>query len=445
MSIFTGRFPTLFGLGLLTAGLVGGIFLVRHQQTISPRAAEIQLAPLNPLISNISDRSFTVSWTTSAPVNGSIKIGGSLSDLNQKISETASIASLVHSVTADNLDSSTKYYFQIGESPFSITTAAPLDQPPAPDTAQGIIKTRTGLPADNVLVYIQLSGGQLLSTATTSSGNWLIPLSTARSGDLANWLTFDRSSLTYTIQAEGGSSLGQSTAVVTTALDRPVPPIILGNSYDFRQSQEPISSISANENPTPSISPSAEESGFSFDSFGKVPAIPAKVTLDNPSVNQEKLSTAKPEFFGSGPADTEINITVHSSENIIAKTTVANSGQWSFSPPKSLSDGLHTISLTWTDANGIVQTLNRSFIVNASAGEPAFTSTPSATPTKKITPKFTSPTGGPTTAPRKTIPSTRSAVPQSGDLTPSLIIFIMGIILTFVGFTVVRRENYHGS
>lgn len=430
MNIFRRKFPTIFGLGLLIAGLIGTLFLTQQQQTISPRAAEVQLAPLNSSINNISDRSFTVTWTTAAPVAGFIKIGNNPSNLNQKISEVSSAAGAVHSVTANNLSASTKYYFQIGESPFSITTATPLDQSPAPDTAQGIIKTSAGSPANNVIVYIQLPGGQLLSTLTTFSGNWLIPLSTVRNSNLTGWLAFDRSSLTYTIKAEGGP-LGQSTAVVTTALDRPVPPIILGNSYDFRQSKEPIGSAP----PSPSVAP--PDQSFDFNSLGNFSDIDSEITLNNPSVNQEKLSTAKPEFFGTGPVDTKINIAIHSSENIAGQTTVAADGRWSFSPSKLLSDGLHTISLTWADQNGIVQTLSRSFIVNAVAGDPAFTSTPSATPAKKIP--------LPTLAPRKTIPATSAAVPQSGGLTPSLIVFIMGITLTLAGFVVIHRENYHGS
>lgn len=457
MSILTSKFPTLLGLGFLVIGLVGALYLVRQKQTISPRAAETQLSPVNPVISNISDRSFTVSWITQTPVNGSLKIGSEASDVNQIITETAAAAAVAHSVTAENLNSSTKYYFRIGsgnsfsdkpESLFTVTTAAALSHPPAPDIAQGIIKTQADLPAANVLVYIQLPGGQLLSTITTSSGNWIIPLSMTRSGSLTDWLAFDRSSATYTIQVTGGGTLGQSTAVVTTALDHPVPLIILGNSYDFRHGKEPISSSSPSPEPqkNSAVNPvSPENQSFNFDSPGDIPLSVSQITLDNPSANQEKLSTDKPEFFGSGPADTKINITVRSSQNIVGQATVNDSGRWSFSPPDSLSDGQHSITLTWVDTNGILQTIERSFIVNAAGNEPSFTSTPSAVPSRKITPWPISPTAAPTIVPRKTIPSTRSAVPKSGDLTPSLIIFIMGATLAFAGFVLIRQENCHGS
>src|SRR5690606_27107233 len=96
--------------------------------------------------------------------------------------------------------------------------------------------------------------------------------------------------------------------------------------------------------------------------------------------------------FGNGPAGREISITVHS-DPVSGDTEVDSDGTWSWSPPKNLENGLHNITIEWTDVQGIVHSLTRSFIVQAQENNPSFESTPSGTtppsPTSSPTPKPT--------------------------------------------------------
>ena len=126
---------------------------------------------------------------------------------------------------------------------------------------------------------------------------------------------------------------------------------------------------------------------------------------------------------------------IESANTITGEIEVDSSGKWSFPATANLEDGNHTITLKWTDANGIVQVLKRSFVVNAASGRPAYVSTPSATPTSKSNP----PT--PTIQPNKSVPSTSSGIPKSGGLTQTVIIFMIGLTLVVTGLFSTVKPN----
>lgn len=455
------RIPTIFGIVLLAAGLAVGVFLVQKTQRVNPRAAESSPNPENITISNVTDQSFTVSWTTSTPVTGYLQAGTSGQSLSRRVIDdrdkiaTSPGVSSTHYVTVDSLQPDTEYQFRLGEGttalfdqngkPFSVMTARTMPANQVSDLAQGTVATSAGQPGGGAIVYAQLPGAQLLSSLASSSGNWIVPLSTARVSDLSSSTTYDRSTTVYALRVDGGVD-GRSNVTLTTASDNPTPPIVLGQSYDFRQSKTPIT---VNSTPALSGGGTSEETAsteatsvFEFSSLGPVTQASGDVTLDNPKNNGEVIETDKPEFFGKGPVGTQVEVTVHSSQQVSANVEVSPNGGWSLETPTSLSPGTHEITIRWTDAEGILQTLTRSFIVNA-AGGPAFTSTPSATPrpetltptiTIGVSPSPTPPIGG---SPRTVIPS--GTPPESGSLTPSVLLFMIGSLLTIAGVALVRQ------
>lgn len=436
------RIPTVLGLGLLVAGLVAAVILVGKVQQISPKAAGSSPTPEDTTVSNLSDRSFTVSWTTQSAVVGFLEVGNSGQTLSRRVLDDRDKTSSsqgsysTHYVTVDSLQPDSAYSFQIGEGinslfdqngvSFSVKTGKMLLANPASDLAQGTVVTNTGEPARGAIVYAQLPGAQLLSSLVSLQGNWILPLSTARTSDLTDWASYDRKTTVYALRVEGGID-GRSDVTLTTDQDQPVSPITLGQSYDFRQTT--TSQSKSNSASTPN-------SLFEFSSLGPVTAVQTNVTLENPSKNGEVVATDKPEFFGKGPAGTQVKVIVKSSQTISGTVQVSTDGSWSFPVPSSLSPGKHDISIKWTDAKGILQTVTRSFVVNA-AERPAFTSTPSATPTvnKTVLPS-------PTTRPRSTIPT--GTPPRSGSLTPSVLLFIIGSLCTVVGAVLVRRGFLYG-
>ena len=70
-SIFDRRIPTLFALAILVIGIVATSFLT-SRSTQFTGFASLDEKPQNVRISNISDTSFTISYTSAKPVFGTI-------------------------------------------------------------------------------------------------------------------------------------------------------------------------------------------------------------------------------------------------------------------------------------------------------------------------------------------------------------------------------------
>ena len=443
------KIPTIFGITVLVAGLIGGIVMINSRQQIVTKAAASP-TPQGVAVSNITDKSFTVSWTTSIPATGFIKLTQTgkpertiLDDRDQD--RGGQNKRTAHYVTVNSLSASESYRFVIGGdssqfdqngSPFSAKTGPALASAPQSDISSGVILSGNGQAAEGAVVYVQLPNGQLASALSGSGGRWAVPLSVIRTEAGDSWLNYDLSATVYAVKADGGPE-GTADAILTTAIDKPVPPIKLGNSYDFRKNKEPLSGATNKQSASPESSVSDQsgaKSMFDFSSLGPVTPLNEGVTLDNPKKDGEAIYTDKPEFFGSGPAGSSVEVKIESANPITGETEVDSNGKWSFPATSNLDDGKHTITLKWTDANGIAQILKRSFVVNAAAGKPAFVSTPSATPaskSKKPTPTVSK--AKPTVAPKKSVPSTASGTPKSGNLTPSLIVFMVGLGLVAIG------------
>lgn len=450
------KIPTIFGITVLVAGLVGGMVMINSRQQIVTKAAASP-TPQGVAVSNITDKSFAVSWTTSASATGFIKLSQTgkpertiLDDRDQD--KGSQNKRTVHYVTVNSLSALGSYKFVIGGdssqfdqngSPFSAITGPVLASAPQSDISSGVILAGNGQAAEGIIVYVQLPSGQLASALSGSGGRWAVPLSVIRTESGDSWLNYDLSATVYAVKADGGPE-GSAEAILTTAIDKPVPPMRLGSSYDFRKGKEPLSST-AGKQPTASES---QESGraeaksmFDFSSLGPVTPLNEGVTLDNPKKDGEAIYTDRPEFFGSGPVGSSVEIKIESVNPITGETEVDSNGKWSFPATSNLDDGKHTITLKWTDANGIAQILKRSFVVNAAAG-PAFVSTPSATPaskSKKPTP--TASKAKPTVPPKKSVPSTSSGIPKSGNLTPSLMVFMVGLGLIAIGLFSALKSN----
>ena len=214
----------------------------------------------------------------------------------------------------------------------------------------------------------------------------------------------------------------------------PIPTLIVGQNQDFR-SLEPLKE---GYNPNADLSiPEGSQPESKLHVSGEKSLSASSVTLDSISEG-EIISSDQPEFFGEGPTGENITITVHSETEISATTTVSTKGVWSWSPPENLSEGSHSITISWVDASGITRALTRNFIVQA--GElPAYVSSPSGTPT--TSPKPTAiPTSIPTPAPTKTATPAATLsptkkpeeLPESGSLTPTLLLsMISGGVFLF--------------
>ena len=429
------HFPTALGLLILLVALGIGIVLVRNKTSLIPQASE-SAEPKQVYIANVTDTSFSVSWLTDQRVGGSIKSGtetGSLKqtaldDRDQLSGETGNYE--VHHVTVKNLTPSTEYFFEIvsgrdkydnnGKS-FEVTSGSTLGTPPAADTAYGTVLMPSGTPAEGVVVYVTVSGAAPLSALTKANGSWALSLSTARTTDLAAYLTYDTQATVVNLMVQGGS-LGTATAVTNTINDSPVPDISLGQTYDFsKDSGDSQSRLLDSGDQVNELDGDDEGDGFDFDLLSNA-TDSGEVSLENPGFEGEVINATQPAFIGTGPPGTVLSVEINSEDVYTGSTTIDEDGEWEFVPPQGLDVGEHTITIHYIDTEGIEQTLNRGFVIAAEGDseDPAIIATPSATAT-------------PSAQPRTSLPSTDSGVPEPGVFTPTIMMFIMGLGLLLAG------------
>jgi len=439
------QIPTLVGILILGIATILGVFLINKTQTFSLRATP-QVSPEQVRITNISETSFSVSWTTQTTAKGFI-IFGETSQLGQTALDDQDEGTetqkeyLIHHVTLKNLKPSTKYFFKINSGgkafdnsgqPYEVTTAPTLNLSlPESDTAYGMILEPEGGPVKGVVVYLSLANTTPLSSLTKTDGTWMIPLSMARTINLANYSSYDKELQIEEIFVQGGNS-GTITAITTTKNDNPVPSLTLGQNYDFRQTASLISPNSPSptasfliptisQAPLPQASPTVtpKPTGFSLEPLIS-PGAP-KLTILNPEEG-ETITSQKPEFIGAGPAGQLVEIKVESESSLVGQALIDQKGSWNWTPPSNLPTGTHTVTVTLKDENGLLQKVVRSFTVQAAGeGLPSFTATPSG----QLSPQPTIIIGTPTPTPKP---------PKTGHLTTTLIFLIMGISALIFGF-----------
>lgn len=445
--------PTFIGLFVLIFGLAAGLLLIQGRQ-IFRLGATSDFSPQDVVVSNVSDNSFTVSWVTGREALSFIKWGKTATNLDKKTDSANKNPSFIHSISVSGLTPNTNYFIKInsggqdfdnGGNLWQISTGSALAPPETINVVSGSVLTGGGSPVSGALVYLSAEGA-LLSTTTSQNGNWVIPLSSARTQDLTSYAPINGATTLLEIVVNAGPT-GIATAQIYPQSARPAPAIVLGEVNDFKNA--PISLSSGLPEANVQV-PGETEPVSGFNVEGVAPVAGDAVTLE--SVDQgEVVTSTSPEFFGEGPVGETITITVES-ETQTAEITVPVSGDWKWSPPNDLPEGTHKIKISWRDAGGILRTIERTFVVQAAEG-PAFESTPSgsASPTASPTgsPKA-SPTATPSGTPKVAASATSSATPSptldpnvsdSGILTPTIALSIMGIGLLAFSLFILKESS----
>lgn len=411
--------PSILGVILLIICLAAGVYLSARKTYFSPQASG-DCHPNNLQITNITQRSVSISFITSSPCLSTL----SLNDLTFRnlISLTVS---QVHYFEASNLENQKNYTFSlvIGEktytnAQYTFTTASiPTTAIPNSNLAWGKVFTPGHLPANNTIVYLNIPGASPLSSYTTTEGNWNVSLANSFNESKTDWFTTPSSPISEDIVVIAAD--GSTTQIShTTARNNPVPDIIIG--------QNSLDSSSFPTQPLGALPTSAQ-----IDNSGVI-----NLTLTNPREG-DILNTAQPEFFGSASPNSTVNIEIHSDNIISGQSTSSQTGQWLWTPPQNLSPGEHTITVkSYNQTTGIWDTISRKFTVFAAASGPAFTASQSATisPSPSLVPTISpSPTLVPTSTPkpRSAIVSTSSGTPVTGNSLPTvlLITFAFGSVL----------------
>lgn len=417
-SIFNRRIPILFAVLLLIVGLGATTYFVQTGALFIGRASPAT-QPQNIQVTNITDRSFSVTFTTPEKTASVISYGTTeslgqtaLDDRDKKSGAVNSYES--HQITIVNLNPQTTYYYTIlngqetysdNEKPYTISTGPSLSAGNPPQKLlSGKVISGSSQKVQDGLVYANLPGSQLLSTLLEEDGNFQVSLQYIRASDLKTYFQItDVSPVTIRIDA---GPLGASEVTASASQINPLPPITLSQNYKFEESTL---------SPTPSSVPI---SGFPLSASS---LSQTSLKIVTPKANAT-FTDAQPVFTGTAPAGEIITITIHSDENIQEEVVANSRGEWSFRPSKTLSPGAHTLTISGKDAAGVVRTITRTFTIFESgtqvseAATPSATTSPTSTPTKTPIPtQVPSGTIAPTTTPTPTNPPvipTNTPIPQ---------------------------------
>lgn len=429
---------------MLLAGTFAGVFFLGRSQVFRI-GANPTATPKDVRISNLSDTSATVTWTTGGQTTDFLSWGTSQSVGSIENESQTGQKFFNHSITLSGLKASTNYFYKINSEgtsfdnngvPWQFTTGPALSPNQNSMPISGSVITASSQPSIRAIVYVTVNG-YLLSTPTSDSGGFVFQLAQVRTSDLSSYATIDpaRTLLQISAIAEDGET---ASAQIFPQSANPIPTLILGQTQDYRSLQPSV----PGQNPDANLNLPATATQESKINIGTTSASPAPTSVILESLTEgETITSDKPQFFGKGPGGETIAVTVHSQDVVSGTVKIPANGSWSWSPPSNLSAGAHSITISWIDTSGITRTLTRDFVVQA--GEvPAFVASPSGTtPTAKPT---LSPSPVPTLVPISTVTPTAipalistptaEPVPVTGNLTPTLLLSIIG--LAVIAFSV---------
>ncbi|EKE05519.1 MAG: hypothetical protein ACD_19C00241G0004, partial [uncultured bacterium] len=264
-SFWNKRIPTLLGIILIAIGLGVTTYLVKQGGLFSIRAGPTH-EPKDVRISNITDTSFTVSYSTEDAVSGALNYGedssfgqSALDDRDQSLGKISPYN--LHNITVRNLDPGKIYYFSIissqdtylnNSNPFEVTTGASIeDIPLEQNPMSGKLILPNGKAPGEAIIYVTTQGSQVISAMTKEDGTYLLPLNSLRTSDLTSYFKLNEGKILKILAI--GENLTSNVILFSDQID-PVPAVTLSNNYDFTVNTLPKASDSARLEGFPSFS-----------------------------------------------------------------------------------------------------------------------------------------------------------------------------------------------
>jgi len=197
-------------------------------------------------VTNVTDTTFTVSWTTAEAKTGSIKMGTSPETVSTTVDDKrgAATSARTHYVEVTGLSPSTPYYFDAvsgaltynnGGAHYSVTTGPTLGAPSS-DTIYGqVFKSDGSTPAEGTIAYVKVrdnnaAGGsgdsQTLSCLIDADGYWYVNIGPVRTTDHSAYFAYSASG-DLTVASADGAGDGVASASVDTSADTPVASMTL--------------------------------------------------------------------------------------------------------------------------------------------------------------------------------------------------------------------------
>lgn len=378
---------------------------------------------------NISDTSFSLTWTTAAPATGAISVQPASRAVASPLVDDRDSGKKqkkykTHTVSVHDAEPLSEYKVTIISNghghaiPASIKTGPTLWGTTNIKPVFGTLTTSQGNPASEALLYLTAEGGQTLSTLVGFSGSWLVPLNLVRTTQLSSYIKPDRK-LKLSLRAILDDQ--EVTAVTDTSIDSPLPLMQLGKTYDFR-TQAVTQALPTNIPPL--------EGRLATN---KKPTVSLTAPVDGSA-----LPTLVPFIGGTGIPGKILSLVIGITNPISAKTTVDPDGTWHYSPPKPLSVGKNSVTVSTIDENGKPVAITHVFTLLKSGTQVLGESTPSATLTPTPTTIATI-SATPTIALNPTATPTPLILapppPVSGVQLPTIILSLVGGLFMLGGLT----------
>lgn len=393
-SFFDRRIPTLFALFLLVGGLTVTLFLL-NQTTFVTTFANPALEPKNVTVTNISDTSVTIAFTTQEKSVAAISSPtlGAENLLFDNRDATEKKAYYSHQITIPNLSENSEVTYKIlsggktypeDESEFfTARTSSKIFGIPSSSSMKGVVILPDSTPASDTLILVTPEKGSVISAITNDKGEYEIPALLLKNLSATSYLNIEDSIL-LSIQALFKEL--QSDVSMVFIPNGTVPLISLSQNYQF------IAETNEEFTATPSslfTEPDAQISN--------------KVQILSPSKDQSFID-AQPQLRGTAVPNAIVKIYIDGNKNT-AQVRSSPNGNWSYRPSIPLAVGEHIVAIESVNLAGVVQRVTQSFSIFASGTQIAQSATPSATLT--ITP-----TSGPTTSPTTTLTPTTEISPS---------------------------------
>lgn len=457
------QIPTILGLLILFVALISGVLLFGNGTGVFAPRATAQTTPKNIYVSNVTDKTFTVSFYTDESTTASIKYGETEKSLDKQANDDRDQLSGIvkgyrlHHITVRNLSPNQDYYYNIvvdsnsfdNESQaYTVKTAVkPSQASNNSQTIYGTVYNADKSPAEGAVVYLYIDGVGTLSSLIKSSGSWGISLANAFSADKSSYATIsDDSQIELKFQGIEPTALSDYKLSLKQA--QPVSDVVLGqnqneaattsdvdksellagvssasSTLDSSQSSLVVQSSTATESgspPVPLQSLVNAIEGSTSTSSSKLAAQTTEesdvVDLDQMSESQEAsattVTTTQPQIKATLPADTVVRVVIHSDTQIDETMQTDADGNLVLdvaSLGQNLEPGEHTATYTYTDpVTGQEVTKTYSFTVSDSASTRQLASATTPTPTVSI-PYGSGNPYVPTTTPTPTITAAPTA------------------------------------
>ncbi len=269
------KIPTLFGLGLIVAGISAGVLLVAKDQIFFAQASP-DVTPQNITLSNITDTQVNISWQTSPAAPSFLTLNIKNNPPQTIVDDQDDLKPkphFLHYVTIKKLDPDTNYSFKI------ISGRVSSDEQTFKTAKASVVQNNLGPvrgtafedknPVQEGIAFLAATGAAVQSTPITSLGNFIIPLSQLRKEDLSD--IFQSSTDTIDAKLTIISAKGSSSALIKIKPEGiELPPILLGQNVDLTSA--------ATASPTPTA---AELNVFDLNNDGQINALDYSILLQN--------------------------------------------------------------------------------------------------------------------------------------------------------------------